>query len=500
MKIQLLLLTIVVATAVLRHPHENPDSITTLASAACLTLSITGEVESIRKSGTKLRIIVLAKEAKIIKLGRKPVQGRLLLLSGRITGLHRGCSVRIHGESVPLDNHRNPDLPEAAVFRPSSIILLPIRSPLKRLLKTIRHTGSQFFNRAGRTIAPFLHAFFLGDRSGIPTKKMTIFRKTGLAHCLAVSGFHVGLLALLLGHILSFLPRIPRLLLILPALIIFTLTTGARPATVRAATVFSAAALLPDRHPGGILCLCAAGMLIATPQLLFSLSAQLSFTACIGILTLTRPLLRQLRRLHLPVFLAGPCAVSLAAQIALLPILAGAFGRISLIAPLTNAILLPLFLLCCLGAPLAILLQIITGWTLPGNGVLALFHIFEEGARTAASIPGAVLHTGNWTTAHTLLWYAGLLLLSLLCRQIRKWRQLRLSLCLRKTVQDKNCCGRGATIVSLPDRADGGAVERDTGSNRRNTLPEETAGLPETERAPGPARTGTEFPGQPEHS
>lgn len=80
-----------------------------------------------------------------------------------------------------------------------------------------------------------------GDRSGIPDALQNDFRKTGLIHVLAISGFHVVLLS---GLLLLFLKaiRIPhnmaKLLAVL-LLLIYIPITGSSPAVIRAVFMFS---------------------------------------------------------------------------------------------------------------------------------------------------------------------------------------------------------------------------------------------------------------------
>ncbi len=104
----------------------------------------------------------------------------------------------------------------------------------RRLLWTIRRTMPY-------PESAFLGGVTLGLRGGVPRRIKEEFQATGVAHVLAVSGLHVGFVALLfmaitgIFHIRGKL-RWPVVTL---ALVIFTIITGARPATMRAALMFS---------------------------------------------------------------------------------------------------------------------------------------------------------------------------------------------------------------------------------------------------------------------
>jgi len=103
----------------------------------------------------------------------------------------------------------------------------------KRLLLTIRKT-MPFPESA------FLGGVTLGLRGGVPANVKYEFQATGVAHVLALSGLHVGFIAALL-YIIAVIIRLKRrtrFIVISSGLLIFTLLTGATPATQRAALMF----------------------------------------------------------------------------------------------------------------------------------------------------------------------------------------------------------------------------------------------------------------------
>jgi len=103
----------------------------------------------------------------------------------------------------------------------------------KRLLLTIRKT-MPFPESA------FLGGVTLGLRGGVPANVKYEFQATGVAHVLALSGLHVGFVAALL-YIIAVIIRLKRkirFIVISLGLLIFTLLTGATPATQRAALMF----------------------------------------------------------------------------------------------------------------------------------------------------------------------------------------------------------------------------------------------------------------------
>ena len=88
-----------------------------------------------------------------------------------------------------------------------------------------------------------------------------------------------------------------------------------------------------------MLALVAAVMLALAPALVDDPGFQLSFVGTAGILLLAAPIAQ---RLPGPRLFAEPFAVTVAAQIATVPVMAGTFGVVALGGPLANALVLPL--------------------------------------------------------------------------------------------------------------------------------------------------------------
>jgi len=87
----------------------------------------------------------------------------------------------------------------------------------------------------------FLGGVTLGTRGGVPPQMKFEFQATGVAHVLSVSGLHAGFIALLFFMLCSLfkVPPKPRWLIVSIGLLVFTLITGARPATMRSSIMYS---------------------------------------------------------------------------------------------------------------------------------------------------------------------------------------------------------------------------------------------------------------------
>ncbi len=154
-------------------------------------------------------------------------------------------------------------------------------------------------------------ALLLGIRGELPEAVKDSFRTAGMAHLLAISGLHVGIvMALSLAAASAAVGRGTPLTVALAALTVWTYAalSGFDPPVVRASIMGSLALtqIMLGRGMRGVtaLLLAAAAMVGAQPAILGSLSFQLSFTAMAGVLV----------ALPLITVLSGTIGGSLAAQ------------------------------------------------------------------------------------------------------------------------------------------------------------------------------------------
>ncbi|MBS3943317.1 MAG: DNA internalization-related competence protein ComEC/Rec2, partial [Dethiobacter sp.] len=196
--------------------------------------------------------------------------------------------------------------------------------------------------------AELLSAILFGRRLHLPREIQDNFTRSGAGHLMAVSGLHVGLVAALILSIWRRLGLKGGLPLAVAIVLIFAYAylTGLRPSAVRAALMLSLAlgALLLDRERDTPTALAAAALitLAVNPLFLFTLSFQLSYAATLAIIYLTPPLLAILVRMRLPAYLRSLTAVTLAAQLGVLPLGCYHFAHLPLAALFFNLLLIPL--------------------------------------------------------------------------------------------------------------------------------------------------------------
>lgn len=201
-------------------------------------------------------------------------------------------------------------------------------------------------------------ALAFGYTTGLEREVKNRFSVAGVAHLLAVSGFHVGVIAGFLVFLFGLLPRSPFFLIVKYAALVtavwtFVLFTGMATPAVRAASVFSlyCAGRLVRRSADAYNTLAAAAflMLAYAPCSLFDIGFQLSFIAVFFILYL-QPRLSNRLPIRNPAVRYGwnGLTVTLAAQIGTAPLCLYAFGSFPVLFIFTN---FPLALLAVLLIP-----------------------------------------------------------------------------------------------------------------------------------------------------
>lgn len=213
----------------------------------------------------------------------------------------------------------------------------------------------------------------LGYRKTMDREVRTRFSITGVAHILAVSGFHVAIVCSFVSFLLSFLPRFGagnwiRYLLTISLLWAFISVTGWAASSIRAGlmlTLFLTGRMLQrtvDRYntwSASAFC-----MLVYKPLYLFDIGFQLSYVAVFFILYL-QPRLNRLIEVRNP-FLAIPwgwITVAIAAQAGTSFLCLYYFGQFSSVFLLTN---LPLTLLASGLIPAALVWMLLPTW-FPGT-------------------------------------------------------------------------------------------------------------------------------------
>jgi competence protein ComEC len=307
-------------------------------------------------------------------------------------------------------------------------------------------------------------ALVLGEQGDIPEEVKEQFIVTGIAHLLAISGDHLGIVALLSFSLLIWILKRSEFLLLtldvkkwaaaltLPCLLLYTFIAGGGISVIRATimviTFFLSILFNRERNLLHTLVLAAFLILIVSPPSLFDVSFQLSFLAVLSILYLVPRILRELKqegiillsktswKKNILKYILLSLLVTSVAILGTAPFVALHFNRFSLIGFFTNLLIVPWvgFLIVPLGLiasffsfffyPLAtLLIQINDFITLILLKVVAFF----------ASIPYASFFVSTPTIFEFILFYL-LLFLVVHLQKGKKIRYLFVGLCLLFTL------------------------------------------------------------------
>ena len=181
-------------------------------------------------------------------------------------------------------------------------------------------------------------AVLFGDSKELNPRVRRQFSDLGIAHILAVSGMHVGILISCVSAALSLLgkfkyQRWAHFLILSTAIYLYVMMCNFAPSASRAglmAVVYYLAKALKVGQTGvNSLSFSAILLFLLDPYIIFDLGAQLSFIAMLGIFLLHPPLMEWFRwKIPLPEQLNSLICISIAAQISLAPLLLFYFGKL----------------------------------------------------------------------------------------------------------------------------------------------------------------------------
>lgn len=261
--------------------------------------------------------------------------------------------------------------------------------------------------------AAFLAGITLGERAEFSKELKEAMKRSGTTHLVALSGYNISIIAWTVASLLgSFLSRRWSFILSIFVIIGFVLMTGAEASVVRAAIMGTI--LLVAKQVGRVyslrnaIIIAAFLMVLANPRVLrFDVGFQLSFLALFGIAYLAPAIQRFFkfdRSLELS-SLKGIFLETLSAQLAVAPLLILYFGNFSLVALLTNVLILSLipltmalgFIIGAVGF-ISFSISFVLGWFLNPLLIYELFVIKLFGSFT-------IFNIDSISIAFTIIYY-----------------------------------------------------------------------------------------------
>jgi competence protein ComEC len=439
---------------------------------AILTGTVAGE-PVVRDQRVQLRL----EAENIVAAGRvRPVEGLVLLTTGRYPVHRYGTRLQLHGElSAPAD-HPEYDtrnrLAREGVYSEMAwtdidVLAQDGANPFYRGIYAIKDRArAVIMSQLPEPHAALLTGILLGDDSGMPPELAEQFRTTGMTHIIAISGFNIAILAaILLAASRPFAGPRWSAWVAIGGVTIYTILVGADPAVVRAAVmaaifIFAGKVLgRPTFAPAGLMSAIII-MTLAEPTIIWSIGFQLSVAATLGLMLYVGPwqqwteasaqrfvsanAARSATR-----FLADIVIATLAAMLLTMPLIIYHFEQLSIVSPLANLFILP----AQPGVMIWGLLATLTGMAVPvvGQGLAWIawlfLHYTIELVRFFASFPAAAAEV-NLPLAGLVALYALIFGLTWLAR-MGAGRRRHLFLSLGKNLNRRLALAASAIVAIL---------------------------------------------------
>ncbi len=197
--------------------------------------------------------------------------------------------------------------------------------------------------------AALVGGILLGTRQGIPADLLEKFNITGITHIIAISGFNITIIVVILLNFFTSLNinRKKSFYIILAGLVFFVVLTGMSPSVIRAAVMGSlvlfAKQIGRPAKIANVLVLSALIMVLVNPKILvWDAGFQLSFLSTIGLVYLSPVLLKYFAKIPTKFGLQENLTSTFSAIIFTLPLILFQFGRLSIVAPIVNLLVLPI--------------------------------------------------------------------------------------------------------------------------------------------------------------
>jgi competence protein ComEC len=197
-------------------------------------------------------------------------------------------------------------------------------------------------------VGEFLKGILIGYTDTLPSDIKESFKKTGVSHVLAVSGYNMAIIVMLVYQQLinRQISRKISFWITIISIIIFTLLTGAEASIMRAG-IFAMLIITAEqlqRYVGGMrpLVLCATILVLINPlYIAYDIGFQLSFLAVIGLIIYGQVFKTYTEGIP-SLGILPMIGETLFAQLLVLPILIYYFGQISIISILANILIVPI--------------------------------------------------------------------------------------------------------------------------------------------------------------
>jgi competence protein ComEC len=313
----------------------------------------------------------------------KKLSGRVIVYISKTTGdeiIETGDNVEFTTQIRPRDAEPFNINNRTKYYANVKITDIKITGQNKNLKHTVlRYSRNNLNKFLDADNAQLMYSMIFGDKSALDGELNNQFRVTGLAHALAVSGLHVGLLIGMLVWLLRTckLRRKYQFPIVLAVLLFYSYVCDFKYSIIRASVMFLVILALKiyTRKTDMLSCICASAVLtlLIFPTALWSWSFALSYGCMFGIAILFKPIKDLLQKIS---FKRAPnvlgkiqnkitdgISLYICVTVSTLPLVIKYFGYFPLYGVISNLLILPMLVLA---------FQICVAALLTGTGAILL--------------------------------------------------------------------------------------------------------------------------------
>lgn len=365
---------------------------------------VSGTVESVDKPNSYGKREVIVVNASV---SRREYSGKICIQTSSKREVKIGdvinAYVRVNADLIEKDGEDSFDKHKYYLSRSIGVfcvakdftIMESGKLPLQRIRGAIRESFENKANELFGSDSDTAITLLMGSTEAMPDERKDLYRKAGISHILAISGFHMSIIVSIIGKTLPKHKRWLRISIIGIVMLIYCILCVQSPGIIRSAVMTFAmlvSSALERREDGlSAISIAVIVILMVNPYQLYSISFQLSFAACFGIITLGASITRYIKRIGEVPKLGLSTSVS--ASTATIMLQMRYFGTISTYTLLANLIAVPIFSLIL---PLMLFVQIL-GYVFPAFAYIlayiprSLLFINDKFISAVANMPYSVL-------------------------------------------------------------------------------------------------------------
>ena len=238
----------------------------------------------------------------------------------------------------------------SATIRAGSVEVLPPTGDVGRRLEGLRRAADGALRAAlPEPEAGLASGILVGLRDRVDRELTAAFTAVGATHVVAISGWNIAIVASSLAALAGRFARRRRMALTAVAIVAYVVFVGPSPSVLRAAAmagvVMAARELGRPSRAAAAIGWAVTGLLLVSPPIVDDPGFRLSALATVGLISWGTPLSERIAGPapgRVRSWLAESLGVSLAAQLATLPVVVLSFGRLSIVSPIVNLGVVPL--------------------------------------------------------------------------------------------------------------------------------------------------------------